>query len=292
MFTKKDILNIESAIIIYTIKVTGSKRNAAKSMNMALDTIGKYTGNLEAELGSKLIEASEQGCVLTKLGEMVAFQVSVIQKCLQNIYALKAIEKGMKGDVYVACDQRINSHIHAVAIKRLCKNYPDIRLHIDNCNGFSDMTNAKYDIYLSYEIPKNDELAKINSREIPYKFFASQEYFKTNDYPKDMKDLLAHHHIIVRKEDWQKMRVTLSSKEHKGIFFTDNPIIINDVACESGGIGIMPYYFKNTEKNLVCLENIDCKATNTIYLSSPKNRKDVPRVRAVLNYYKDLISNL
>ena len=66
----------------------------------------------------------------------------------------------------------------------------------------------------------------------------------------------------------------------------------NNVTVNGGGIGVMPYYFNKIEKNLICLDNIECKITNTLYLTSPKNRKDVPKVKAIINYYKDLISNL
>ena len=292
MFDKRDLLNIEAAMILYAVKTMDSKRNVSRRVNMSLDTIAKYIGNLEAELGSKLVITSGRGCTLTTAGEMVVFQAALIEKCLQNIYKLKIADRKIQGNIYIAYDQRMNTYLHSKAIKEISKSYPDITLCIDNCNGLPDVRNSKYDICLSYEQPKSKDLVKITSWEIPCKFFATPEYLKMHSCPKDITDLVNNHHLIVRKEDWYKLKENLVGIKSKGILFTNNMVIIDDVTASGSGIGIMPYYFHKVGKKLVSLDNIDCQITNTLYLISPQNRKDIPKVKAIINYYQDLISNL
>ena len=68
--------------------------------------------------------------------------------------------------------------------------------------------------------------------------------------------------------------------------------MVNDVAVNGGGIGMMPFYSDKMEERLVCLDYLDCPTNNKLYLVSHKSRKDIPKVRVVLNYYKKMIESL
>lgn len=294
MFSKKDLTNIEGIMMLYAVKQQSSKRNAARYLNVSLDTLDKYIRILEGEVGVQVLIATERGCRLTAQGEKILQSVECIKKCLENINEIKMSEKDMRGEVSIVYDLNVRGIIYTRALQDLYKEYSEITLCVDNVIGTPNMQDICYDICLSYEIPQGDDLVVIASREIPCKFFATEAYLQANSYPKDMKDLFENHHLILMKERWKDVidLTDYKSEKYKGISFTNNESVVNDVAVNGGGIGMMPYYPDKMEKKLICLDYLDCHTTNTLYLVSHKTRKDIPKVRAVLNYYKNMIEQL
>lgn len=294
MFSKKDLTNIEGIMMLAAIKTHNSKRHAAKDLNVSLDTMDKYLRILEEEFGSKLLKTSGRGCFLTPQGEKILHNADPLKKCIENLYQIKNIEAETKGEVKVAYDLNVKATYHTEILKYLFSKYPEIDLCIDNISRRPDMENAEYDIYLSYDIPEGEDLVIISSKQVPFKFFATQKYIEQNNFPQNLEDLLNHHYLILRKDMWQKLSQngTTYIKPQKRIVLTNSAFVVNDIAVNGYGIGIMPYYFKNLYKELVCLNNIECKTENTLYLISHKNRKDIPKVRVVLDFYKKMLKNL
>lgn len=294
MFGKKDLTNIEGIMMLYAVKTYASKRHAARYLNVSLDTLDKYIRMLEAEVGVKLLITTGRGCFLTSQGDEVLRNIEQIQKCIQNIYDIKMMETGVKGEVKVAYDLNVRINYHTHILKYLFRKYPEIELSIDNISGIPDMNRAEYDIYLSYEIPKGENLVIISSKKVPFKFFATQKYLDENHNPTSIEDLINNHYLILRKDIWKRVsqEESIYQKPHKGVVLTNSAFVVNDIASKGYGIGIMPYYFDKYYKELVCLHNLECHTENTLYLISHKNRKDIPKVRVVLNFYKEMIQNL
>ena len=294
MYSKKDLSIIEGIMMLNAVKEHSSKRLAAKYLNVSLDTLDKYLHMLEGELGTKLLIATGRGCYLTKFGEQVLRNIILLKKCVNNICMMKEIDNHICGKVDIAYDINVRGNFPSNSIHNLFKKYPEITLQICSTIGVPDMSHINHDICLSYEIPKGEDLVVICSRTIPCKFFASSEYLKLNSRPQTLQDLILNHRLILRQDNWKDLNhfAQIDEKQCKGVSLTDSAFVVSDVAANSGGIGVMPYYQNTIEQRLVCLDNLECPAANTLYLISHKTRKDIPRVRAVLNYYKDIIDNL
>lgn len=294
MFSKKDLSIIEGIMMLNAVKEHSSKRLAAKYLNVSLDTLDKYLRILEEELGAKLLIATGRGCTITKFGDQILKNIILLKKCISNIYMLKEFDTHISGKVDVVYDISVRGNFPSGSIRKLFKKYPDITLHINSTTGTPDMSQINHDICLSYEIPKGDDLVVICSRQIPCKFFASSEYLKQYSSPQTLQDLILNHRLILRQDNWNDLNhfVQIDEKCCKGVSITDSAFVVSDVAANSGAIGVMPYYQNTIEQRLICLDNLECPAANTLYLISHKTRKDIPKVRAVLNYYKDVINSL
>lgn len=107
-----------------------------------------------------------------------------------------------------------------------------------------------------------------------------------------MEDMIQNYRIL-HKEGLEK-QITLWAdiiKRAKKVCFTSNsPFLLLDALRQGLGISVLPMRFK--EEGLVCLDNIKCESCVTVYLVAHKNTKDMPRIRAVLNYYKDLLDEM
>lgn len=294
MFSKKDFTNVEGIMMLHAVKMHSSKRNASKYLNVSLDTLDKYIGILEEELGAKLVTANGRGCQLTVHGEKVVKETEPIKSCIQSIYAVTSTESDAKGEVLIAYDQSVRWNLYARNVRKLFLDYPNITLNVDTFNGTPDMSNVQYDISLSYEIPKGEDLVIIRSKEIPCKFFAASEYLQKNPYPQNIDELLRDHRLIVKKGSLEsgKAESRLLQKALHGVCLTNSAFVVNDLVVHGGGVGIMPVYFANSGQGLVCLDNLECDVMVTMYLISHKTRKDIPKVRAVLDYYKNMMQSL
>ena len=294
MFSKKDLTNIEGLMMLYAVKIRASKRQAARDLNVSLDTLDKYIRMLEAEVGVKLLISNGRGCYLTHQGEEVISNIEQLNKCIQNIYEIKMMESGEKGEVKVAYDLNTRINYHTQILKYLFRKHPDIELCIDNISCIPDMNRAEYDIYLSYQLPKGEDLVIIASKKVPFKFFATQKYLDENHNPTSIEDLISNHYLILRKDVWNIVSQAggQQQKSRKGVVLTNSAFVVNDIALNGYGIGIMPYYFNKFYKDLICLNELDCHTENTLYLISHRNRKDIPKVRIVLDLYKEMIQNL
>ena len=294
MFSKKDLTTIEGIMMLNAVSEHSSKRLAAKYLNVSLDTLDKYLHMLEGELGTKLLIATGRGCALTKSGTQILKNIIPLKKCISNIYLLKEVDAHICGEVNVVYDVSVRGNFPSSCIRNLFKNYPEITLRIESMSGTPDMSLITHDICLSYQIPKGEDLVVICSRQIPCKFFASAEYLKLYSPPRTLQDLILNHRLILRQDNWNELNyfAQLDEKQCRGVSLTNSAFVVSDVAANGGGIGVMPYYQNKIENRLICLDNLECPTSNTLYLVSHKTRKDIPKVRAVLNYYKEIIDNL
>ena len=292
MFSKKDFTKIEGIMMLHALKMHMSKRNAAKYLGVSLDTMDKYIRILEEELEVKLVISGSRGCLLTLAGEELVRKTEVIKQCLRELDTLGVLKSKPKGIVYVAYDQQVRGNINARPLKLFFSKYPEITLSLDSFCSQPNIKDECYDVCLSYDMPRNDGLVVIYSREIPCKFFASKEYLKFHSVPENMEDLLENHRLILCKSNWNGISEYAKQFHCKGISFTNSSFVVNDVAVNGGGIAVMPYYSHKLQQGLVCLDNLQCNTVKTIYLISHKERKDIPKVRAVLDYYKEMLMNL
>ncbi len=293
MLNKRDLMNMEGIMMLYAIKQNAGKREAAKRLNTSIDTLNKYLNNLEIELGVKLVSAYEKGCVLTENGEKVVKLADVIKQNLQQAYVAVLHETDVRGEVRVAyeCDARSNM---SVFLGDFFTQYPDITLFIDTFDTVPDMSKLTYDISIGYNVPRGEDLVVVYSRNISFGFFASSKYLAKYSYPQNLDDLLENHRLVVKNSGWwqtmEGKRILQNAK--KGICFSNSTFVVNDLAIGGSGIALMPMNFERGGHGMVCLDKLSCDIQMPLYLFSHRSIKDIPKVRAVLDYYKTVLENL
>lgn len=296
MFTRKDLMNVEGLMILSSIKRTAQKNNAAKALNTSVDTLNKYLENLETELGTKLVSTSGRGCFLTRDGEKLAELSEQLKSFLQQIYSLTAANTPheISGEIRIAYDRNVRNNTSFWSMQNFYDNYPFLSIVIDTYDGTPEISKLGYDIGLSYSIPTGNDIVVIASKETPFGFFASANYLSNYPYPQSEEDLLENHRIIMKKasKNFFNSFDRFAQKAKKGLCMTNSAYVVNELIMNNCGVAIMPLSFAKQQNDLVCLDNITCPATQTIYLTSQKIIKDVPKVRLALEYYKEMLKNL
>ncbi|MGN0913610.1 MAG: LysR substrate-binding domain-containing protein [Alphaproteobacteria bacterium] len=115
--------------------------------------------------------------------------------------------------------------------------------------------------------------------------------FFTKKYPIDLDDMVKKHRLIT-KHDSLLARVLGEERFNKAniCFKSNNTLALINALENNTGIGIMPLSF--ALHGLVCLDNIICDCPITYHLYANRLTKDIPRVRTLINFYKDIMQKL
>lgn len=291
MITKKDLNNLEGLFLLTAVAQTSGKRQAAQALNTSVDTINKYLSDFENEMGTKLLNTNSRGSSLTPSGKKMLEQAHKIKMILDDIYSERPSKTEVKGQVRVGVMLGICSTLLAGGLSDFFDKHPDLTIvsisNNENLNG--DMS---YEVGLAFEKPTRNDNVILYTKELKYGFFASAEYLARYGYPVDFEDMLNNFRLIVKVDNnGNPDRFKDLFNRAKHISYVGNTsFAINEVIRHGGGIGVLPLHFK--DQGFVCLDNIPCDISMTIYLFSTLALKDVPRVRTVINYYKELLDKL
>ena len=121
---------------------------------------------------------------------------------------------------------------------------------------------------------------------------SADQYLSRNGYPKDEADLLENHRLVGRTitSDYVPWWSDFTKKAKKYCYQSNSVASLLEVIKNGLGIGIMPKRFK--DEGFVYLDNINCEFDANIYLVAHKSTKDIPKIRCVINFYKEIISEM
>lgn len=291
---RKDLDLIEAICALHTINKCMGKRQAAHDFGISVDTLNKYLDNLENELGYKVLASNGRGSYVTNRGETLVEKAEAIEKILSSLRVDFSDRKDISGDVRVGMSLMISANLLARDIGDFFVRYPNISLNsfVFTDADFNDSKISNVDVALTSEIPNSSDLVVIHSKKIELGFFASPQYLSAYGYPLDVADIQNNHRVVNKmvnekyikgwSEFWKKVK-------HK-CYTTNSCFSMYEVLRNGLGIGVMPLRFK--DEGMVCLDNLTCESNVNFHLVAHRKSKDIPKVRAVLNYYKELLENM
>lgn len=149
-----------------------------------------------------------------------------------------------------------------------------------------------YDIGLTNKEPTSPNVVVMREIKVKCGFFASPEYLDTHGYPIDFDDMVATHRILTTADSagyisgWKD---TLKKPDFVNFNTTSHNSLVALVHAGLG-IAVLPLFYKR--EGLVCLDNLSCESSLKFYLCAHKNVKDIPRVRAVINFYTAMLDKI
>lgn len=291
MIGKKELSTLESILFLRAIEQCEGKRKASELLNTSVDTINKYIDNLEQELGMKLLSTSGRGSSLTSVAQRIVDKTSKIKEVLDEIRNIRLENREIKGEVRVYMSLGYASYMVPQDLSALFDVFPELSINSITSTDISSLNLSDTDIVFTYENIDSHDVVLINEKTIHCGFFASSQYLAQKGYPVDIDDMVNNHRLITRQNSL--LRDALGEERHKraNICFTSNNTLALINALENNtGIGIMPLSF--ALHGLVCLDNIVCNCPVTYHLYANRNTKDIPRVRTMINFYKDVLDKL
>lgn len=296
MINKKDIMHLESLLYLLAVTEYSGKRKASEALSSSVDTINKYIDSLEKDLSQKLLYSDGRGCNLTEKGRKLTERAKQIKDILKDIYKkteeIHAENAEFIGDVQIAIASNVNSNLFVKNLKAFFELYPEIKITQTVTVGAPRLDDMVYDIGISNEKPLSSDVVVMAQKEVSTGFFASPSYLDKHGYPLNFDDMLQNHVLLCRPScaTCDKNCKGLLKKAKYVSFRSNSPYALHDCVKDGMGISLLPLCYKN--RGLVCLDNISSASKINYYLFSHKNVKDIPRVRAVINFYKNIIEEM
>ncbi len=293
MINKRYMQDINAMMLLLAVDKYQSKRKVAEYTNTSIDTVNKYLRNLEHNLGSQLLINNTTGCHLTKQGHQIVQKLYEVAGILEQIYDQRTENNQFKGNVSVAIPSFAYALFHTSAENDFWEKYPEIKMTVLTnlpSGGYNDIA-ADLLLSFNFDTKWSQNYSLLTKKEMKMNIFASPKYVEKYGLPKDMTDLLKNHHLIDYEEnsslpqEWKNL-----ANQAKHCVFVSNSMYAVRKAVENGwGIGYLP---TDKENRLISLNNFNFDSKITFYLLVNEKAKNMPRVKAAANYYKNYLEML
>lgn len=187
--------------IEYFIKVAelGSFTAAAKSIGVPASSISRRIQDLEAELGTTLLNRTTRSVSLTELGAVYLEQARPALKALN--YAGELINdrpSAPSGFLRITAMPGYGGLHLMPAIHKLRAQYPDLIIDVELSDQVYNLANHEVDIAVrgTSDLPDRAIARKLASSDMM--LVASPAYLKTHGVPSTLADLKAHRTLLYR----------------------------------------------------------------------------------------------
>lgn len=291
MINKKDMAMLESILFLRAIDQCAGKRKASETLGTSVDTLNKYLDNLEDYFGVKLISTNGRGSDLTDTAKRIVDKTSKIKEVLDEIYNIKLNTQEIKGEVRVFMALGYASYMVPQDLSELFDVFPELSINSVTAMDISAANVKDVDIAITYQEIDSPDITLISEKKVHCGFFASSQYLAQKGYPVDLDDIVNNHRLITKHDSLlQKVLGEEKFKKANICFTSNNTLSLIHALKNNTGIGIMPLSF--ALHGLVCLDNIVCDCPVTYRLYANCLTKDIPRVRTLINFYREVMDKL
>lgn len=292
MITKKDISKLESLIFLLAISQNNSKRKVSEELGTSVDTLNKYIYDLEQELGIRLLASNGRGSVTTPDAQKIiklAKELNQILKVLDS-YALKKVD--IAGIVRFGMTEGINACMFPENVIDFYDQYPDLNLDVSVYDSTPNLNIFEADVAATYQIPQGNDLVILTSKEIKCGLYASSKYISRFGMPESMEDLLENHRMCVKSghqvyiQGWKD----IMRKAKKVCLTTNTTFSLIAQIANGAGIGLIPHV--SAQKDFVHVHTTNFEPVVNFHLVAHKDTKDIPKVRALIDYLLEILNRL
>lgn len=291
MLTKKEILKLEGLLYLYALSKASSKREVCRNLGISADTLNKYLDFLEQELGTRFFNSGGRGTSLTPEGYQLIKQSENIIRTIRSIGNYENEASAYKGTIRLCMTDAIADYFGPDNIFEFMQRFPDTNLETTITNKLPNMETLEADIFIGYQPHTDPDTVIIAHKQVCCRLFAAKRYLSLYGMPKNMDDMLENHRICDKHEhtvyvpQWKD----IISKAKHVVYRTNSIFQFRHYLNEGVGIGICPTIYGNNK--LYPITSVDFEFDIDVFLMAHKDTKDMPRIRVMLDYLKELLEN-
>ena len=292
--TSGDVLLQNWDVYRYFLAVAraGSLSEAAKRLQESQPTVSRKLKELEAVLGSRLVERTTTGATLTIAGELVLAHIQKIEREAIGITeTLRDDGQKMSGKVVVTAPEGLGVAVLAGGLQKFRVLHPGIDLELRIGAGKLDLMQRAADIAFRVGDPLQPSLLGRSIGTVSFGLYAHERYLRQNPMPKSTGQLGQHQFIELAtaagKLPQEAALEKLLAKPHR-VLRTDNIQIQLNAVKDGSGIAALPGYMAPPSSNLVHILPQKFAPKAELWILMRPELKDVARVRATASFFADL----
>jgi DNA-binding transcriptional LysR family regulator len=274
---------------------------AAKRLAMDASTVSRRLHKLEESVATKLFDRTQEGHVLTPDGEMLLSSACKMEQDAQH--ALSSIHNNNEencGLVRIGVTEALGNFFVSPNLLALQQQHPNIDVHLLLFSRYVKISRNEADIAIAVEKPKSTSMIVSKLCDYKLQLYAHQDYLDKNleQYPQGiLLEHLADHKWVTYVDNLiftDQLSYTKELERHLAselkASFSSTSIISQYFAIKSGlGIGVLPCFLADQDKNLIKLHSQEITITRSFWLVTHPESKRLSHVNTVWQYLKQLV---
>jgi DNA-binding transcriptional LysR family regulator len=224
---------------------------AARALGLTPSQVTRYVGELEAEVGVRLLTRTTRQVSLSAAGRLYLERAKPILADLTRAEELVRMQhQTLKGEIRVSAPLSFGLRFLPDAISQFRIIYPEVRLKLDLTDRFVDVMKDDYDMALRISGPPSDKSSiwrKIHPA--PRVIVASPAYLQRKGRPERPDDLSDHDCLVYAHDNddgaWDLQEATSGDSRTPKLttcFICNNGDLIGELAARGEGVALLPRF--------------------------------------------------
>ena len=272
----------------------GSTIAAAKVLVVNQSTVHRRLGELERQLGRRLVERHPSGYRLTAVGEELRPLAERIETAVQDLERRAASsDADLVGTVRVTCPETVGYRLMKTPLLDAFRvRYPGLRIELIMVDGVLDLAKGEADVAFRTAPPQDNALVSRKLADVPWGLFASRSYVDNHGQPERPEDINEHRVIgfggLIAEHPAAHWLRSVAPDARVAAICTTTPALV--LAVKSGaGLAPLPVVAVQHEQDLVPLLGSVPLLTLHFYLVFHRDMRRTPRVRAFCDFVTEEI---
>jgi DNA-binding transcriptional LysR family regulator len=269
---------------------SGSLSAASRELGSNQPTVGRRIAALEQVLGFRLFQRHPHGLTLTEDGQRILEAATAMDDLAAGLARVMPQEGELGGTVRVAAPEGLAVALITPALAGFARAHPALDLVVQPAVTSADLVRGEADVAIRLYRPEVADLVIRRLRVMEFGLYAAEEYLSRYGVPRKLEELRAHRFIsygpqLQGQEDniW-----LLSMVPDARMVFRSDSTLTRLAAAEAGfGIAVLPHMVAGDRLQRV-LPGVTAPARE-IWLVVHRDLKDIPRVRAVMEFLSEVI---
>ncbi|MCO5162425.1 MAG: LysR family transcriptional regulator [Mesorhizobium sp.] len=269
---------------------TGNALAASKELRVSQTTVARRIEALEVALGLELFDKRRTGYAPNEAARSLGDAALAVETAASSFETLAAqLKRGLAGVVRLTTSQIMADYLLSPALRGFHERYPDLRLEVVAEHRFLDLSRGEADVALRAVIGAKAQPGLVGRRLSADRFsvYCSRAYAERYGIPRSGAELRDHTLIMAEPgryrvpiAEWIYTQVTPAEVAQ----FRNNVAgIFSDIKA-GHGVSVMSDVLAKCDPDFVLCFTPDIDQPHEIWLLTHERLREVPRVRAVLDF--------
>jgi DNA-binding transcriptional LysR family regulator len=276
---------------------TGTFTGAAKSLGLSRALLSRHVADLEARIGTRLINRTTRSVSLTEAGELhYQFCQRVLKELADQEDMIGQMRKKPEGSLAIIAPKWVGMFELGDAITAFAEQHPLIKVRFE-VGGMTDrnygFVQQGYDIAFNTKNVKDSGVIAKKVATLRFVMCASPKYLSSHGQPDDPRELAKHDWLVHSNEPvWHLTQTNKEAhwKVHNVAFTSNTYVILRKAALQGLGIAVLPHNLVAGDIKSGRLRPILSRhkvPDRPLYLICPPGTSTIQKVRTFIDFMGD-----
>jgi DNA-binding transcriptional LysR family regulator len=274
--------------VLLALARTGSLGAGARQLRVDPTTVARRIGALEETLGVRLVVRNPDGFKLTREGEFAVAAAAKMEEAIGELRR-RLESSGETGVVRLTTTDSFAQFLVRY-LPELASTHPGLHVESISANASLDLMRGEADLAVRFVRPRQDRVVGRRIGTIGWSLYGSDAYLERRGPVK--LGALAGHDVLGYDDSLAAVAGAAWIRDHAGdaqvVMRGNSPRALAEAVAAGLGITVLPCFIAAGNSSLRRLVPA-VLGTSEIWIAVHEGLKDVPRVRAVIDFVNALV---